>query len=164
MSRHFFSILLVLILLGGGVYFWWNRQPTQQIGRQVDHLLEAISYQKLSLKKTENRHQALRKIFPEEVSFTGKSYFPNQRLSLAEILSRMDEFHGMITLCELTEKERLISLIDDSAVVTLNLKVKVASGPNFKQTQLWKVTLHFEKLDQGWKIVRMEGEPKEPSA
>jgi len=106
MPRFLYPLLIALILICGGGYFWWNSQPEQQIGRRVDLFLDAVRFEKLSLKKQETRHQDFRTVFADDVDFTGKDYFPNSTLSLSEITNKLDEFHGMISLCEITELAR----------------------------------------------------------
>jgi len=147
MSRSFLTSVIAIIILAGGTWYWWRNQPEQQINRQVDRLLDEVRFEKLSLRKKEDRHQSLKQILASEILFEGSSPLPNLTLSISESLSRLDEFHSYITLIDLTNNE---------ATVELALRVKIASGPNFKHEQEWELLLDFTKGEH-WKITRISG-------
>lgn len=160
MSRPLLLSLIVIALVCGGGYFWWQSQPSAQVNRQLDILLDAMRFEKLSLKQKEDRHDAIREVFAPQVSLIGEGYFPNEDFNQDQFISRMDDAHAMITLLKIEELERQIDISGSEARALLTLTVTVAAGPDFKKTQNWQLAADFEKTAERWQITAMQGTPR----
>jgi len=157
-------VAAIAILLAFGGYFFWKSTPEQQINERVESLVEVLEYRKVSLDKRETRHEVLREILAEKVSFEGSHPVPDGEMGIDTIIERLDFLHTMTSWVEIIEKDRKTLLKKDTAEVRLDWMVKAAAGQQFKTEEDWVIVLDFEEIDGEWKIVHFKATSKGESA
>ncbi|MBR9759723.1 hypothetical protein GYB43_05355 [bacterium] len=164
MSSKEILILAIAILVAFGGYFLWKSTPEQQINKQIESLVEALEYRRVSLDNRENRHEILREILAETVSFEGSPPVPDGETGIDTIIKRLDSLHTMTTWVEIIETDRKILLKKATAQVRLDCVVKAAAGQQFKTEEKWVIVLDFEVIDDEWKIAHIDATSEGESA
>ncbi len=164
MSSKEILISAIAILVAFGGYFLWKSTPEQQINERIESLIEVLEYRKVSLDNRENRHEILREILAESVSFEGSPPVPDGETGVDTIIKRLDSLHTMTSWVEIIETDRKMLLKKDTAQVRLNCVVKAAAGQQFKTEENWVIVLDFEVIDDEWKIAHIDASFKGESA
>lgn len=156
MSSKEILISAIAILVAFGGYFLWKNTPEQQINERIESLVEVLEYRKVSLDNRQNRHEILREILTETVSFEGSPPVPDGEIGISTITERLDFLHTMTSWVEIIETDRKMLLKRDTAQVRLDCVVKAAAGQQFKTEEDWVIILDFEVIDDEWKIAHIE--------
>lgn len=150
-------LLAVLILLASiGGYLYHRQQPEQQVGRAVDQFLENVEHRKISTRRKIDVHEALGEVLADKVDFQGAFPIPTDELTLEETLNKIDQFHGLTSLCEIVESDRNIKIIGSKAQVFLTTDILVAAGKQHQREQTWDLIIDLEK-GEDWRIVALRG-------
>ncbi|YCM44453.1 hypothetical protein V2O64_00275 [Verrucomicrobiaceae bacterium 227] len=155
--KRILLLVIVLALLTGG-YFVFRNQDKQQIGRQVDQLIENIEHKKISLRKPSDVKTSLEAILADEIEFFGAPPVPSGTHSPDDVIDKLATFHGFTTLCEIEEKSRDIEINGDEARVTIEAEVHVAIGKNLQKRENWTMMFQLKKSDV-WRISGIKGTP-----
>ena len=162
-SKHIL-LAAVAIAITFGSYFYWKSLPEQQINKSIASFVEALEYRKVSLDNREERHELLRKVLAETVTFEGSPPVPDGEMGVETIIKRLDLLHTYTTWVEITELDRDMILKEDTAQVRLDWSIKAAAGQNYKRTENWTIVLDFEELDGNWKITHLSATTDKESA
>ena len=154
----------IAILVAFGGYFLWKSTPEQQINERIESLVEVLEYRKVSLDNREKRHEILREILAETISFEGSPPVPDGKIGIATIIERLDFLHTITSWVEIIETDRKMLLKKDTAQVRLDCVVKAAAGQQFKTEQNWVIILDFELIDDEWKIAHIDATSEGESA
>lgn len=155
MSQRTSLILGILILSIAGTYFWWRSEPEQEVNRQVDLFIESVAFKKLSLKTSESRAEACQLLFADEVEVIVPEFSSPRVFTKDELVNELKRFHHSITLFQITESSREVSVENTHGTAHINAEMRVAAGPNWKQALSGAMTLTFTKEDT-WKISQIE--------
>ncbi|MDA7887806.1 hypothetical protein N9A86_00295 [Akkermansiaceae bacterium] len=164
MSSKQIALVAIAVLFAFGSYFYWKSRPEQQINKQIKSLVETVEYRRVSLDNREARHETLRKVFAEKVSFEGSPPVPDGEMGIDTIIKRLDLLHTWTSWVEITEIGREILIRDDDAQVRLDWSIKAAAGQNNKRTENWTIVLDFEESDGEWKITHLNAQSEGESA
>lgn len=164
MSSKEILISAIAILIAFGGYFLWKSTPEQQINERIESLVEVLEYRKVSLDNRENRHEILRGILAETVSFKGSHPVPDGETGIDTIIKRLDFLHSMTSWVEIIETDRKMLLKKNTAQVRLDCVVKAAAGQQFKTEENWVIILDFEVIDDEWKIAHIDATSEGESA
>ena len=164
MSTKQTLIVALVILIAFGGYFLWKSTPEQQINERIESLVEVLEYRKVSLDNREKRHETLREILAETVSFEGSHPVPDGEMGIDTIIKRLDFLHTWTSWVEIIEKDRKTLIKKGSAQVRLDCLVKAAAGQHNKTEEDWTIILDFEEIDGEWKITHLNATTKGESA
>ena len=151
-------ILLVLVGLGVGGYLWHLNQPAPQINRTVDQLLDNVAHRKISLRNPAETRESLSEILAEEISLSGLPFLQDQKASRETFLGHVEKFHNFTTFCEFSEIERQLRIEGNKAQAYRTTTVIVATGPDSRTEQDWKLTFDLQRRDR-WRITGVQASP-----
>jgi len=155
MIKRLLLLLILLIPIGG--YLWYRQTPEQQLGRTVNQFLENIEHQRITSRRKVDVHESLKKVLAPKINFQGNWPIPSEELTLEEVIAKIDLFHSISILCEITTHEQNIQIIGNKAQVILNADILVAAvGKNNKDEQLWELIFDLEKKED-WRIIGIRG-------
>lgn len=155
MKRIILLIALIIIVPVGG-YLWHRQQPEQQINRAVDQFLENVEHRKISIRNKQDVHSELKEVLADKIDFQGNWPIPTDPLTIDETLAKIDQFHVVTSLCEITISERELQIIGSKAQVYLTTQVHVAAGKKNQVKQNWEFTVDLEEGDD-WRITGFRG-------
>jgi hypothetical protein len=157
MKRLLFLLLILLLPIGS--YLWYRQTPEQQIGRVVDQFLDNVEKRTFSTRRKADVHEALGKVLAPAIEFQGEFPIPTEKMTLEEILAKVDFFHNYTSLIEITEIDRSIKLIGSKAQVYQTADILAAAGKNAKDEQTWELIIDLEK-GEDWRIIGVRGTKK----
>ncbi len=156
MTKRFFLLLLLILVMPIGGYLWYRQTPEQQIGRTIDQFLENVEHRKISIRSQDDVHKALAEVLAPKINLQGKFPIPTEEMTMEEIFEKIDLFHGMTSLCEMTEIERSIQIVGSKAQVYHSTDILVAAGKNNQDEQTWDLIIDLEKKED-WRITGIRG-------
>ena len=156
-----FAVLVILIAFGG--FYWWKSQDPQVVNHKVDQLIEVLEYRKLSLDNREERHEKMREVMADQISFEGSAPVPTGEITIDELLEKLDLLQSFATRVDVIESERIVNIDGDSAKVTVLWDIDAAVGKQFKTRETWTLIFDLEK-GPDWRIYQIKALSQKPSA